>query len=55
MKFMFNEEWLHNRVADDLGDGLEIGTPIRRAADFTNTIKNARFSKEPQAEEPPSR
>jgi len=52
MKLMFNEEWLHNRVADDPGDACEIGTPIRRAADFINTIKNARSDTEPQAEEP---
>lgn len=54
MKLMFNEEWLHNRVADDPGEACEIGTPIRRAADFVNTIKNARSHTEEQVEEPRS-
>jgi transcriptional regulator with XRE-family HTH domain len=51
---MFNEEWLHNRVADDPGDTCEIGTPIRRAADFVNTIKNARSDADQSTEEPQS-
>lgn len=52
MKLMFNEEWLHNRVTDTPDEPCEIGTPIRRAADFVNKIKNTRLETKPTTEEP---